>query len=146
MKYIAPLPSLVHFPTASIRLIWRVRQIPVKSLVRKFVMSKGHAAPKGALRDAGNARCSPRVPRRPQSVGSPAPITFVTFAGRISSASIPASNHVRSDTSATIAPPSADRAVLITVANAAARRRARHALRHVHGHALINRVRFHADQ
>lgn len=65
MKYIAPLWSLVRFPTASIQPVWLVRPTPVKSVVHKFVTPQGPAAPNGALRDAGNARSSPKVPSCP---------------------------------------------------------------------------------
>ena len=146
MKYIAPFPSLVPFPTASIQLVWLVRPTPVKSVVHNSVTSKGPAALNHALRDVGNARSSPGIPNCPNSVGSPVPITFGIPAARTSSASIPANNHVRSGTFATIVPPNVDKAVFITVASAAVQRRVRHARSHVHGHALISRVRFHADR
>ena len=146
MKCIAPLLSLVRFPTASIQPLWLVRQNPGKSVVHKFATWKGPAAPKDALRDAGNARSSPRLFSYPQSVELPVSITLAIPAARISSASITASNHVQSGTSATIVPPNADRAVFITVANAAAQRRVRHARSHVHGRALMTCARFHADR
>jgi hypothetical protein len=146
MKYIAPSSSLVPFPTASIQLVWLVRPNPVKSAVHKFVASQGPAAPTDALRDVGNARSSPGIPSYPQSVGSPVPTTFVIPAARISSASIPASNHVRSGMFVTIVPPNADKAAFITVASVAVQRHVRHALSHVLGRALISRVRFHADR
>ena len=146
MKCIAPLLSIARFPTASIQLLWLVRQDPVKSVVHKFVTSRGPAAPKDALRGAGNARSTPRLPSYPQAVGLPVSTTFAIPAARISSASITAGNHVQSGTSATIVPPNADRAVFITVANAAAQRRVRHVPSRVHGRVLMTRVRFHADR
>jgi len=123
MKYTALLSSSVHFPTASTRPTWLVRQNPVKSAVPNFVTPKGPAAPNDALHDAGNATSFPRVTSRRQSVGSSVPITFVTPATRTSSASMPASSHVQLATSATTVPLSAGRVAFITVANAAARRR-----------------------
>jgi len=146
MKYTALLSSTVHFPTVSIRPIWLVQQNPVKSTVPNFVTSKGPAAPNDALRDAGNATSSPRVTSRRQSVGSSVPITFVIPATRTSSASMPASGHARSATSATTVSLNAGRVAFITVANAAARRRARRALSHVHGHVPISRARFPVDR
>lgn len=142
MKCFAPLSSTVHFPTVSTRLLCPVRQSPVKSAVHKFVTSKGPAAPNDALRDAGNVRNSPGIARCRQLAGSPVPITFVTPAIRTFSASIHASNHVRSGTPATTVPPSADRVAFITVANVAARRHARRVPSRVHGRALISRARF----
>jgi len=146
MKYIALLSSIVHFPTASIRPIWLVRQNPVNSAVPNFVTPKEPAALNDALHDAGNATSSPRVTSRRQSVGSPVPITFVTPATRISSVSILACNHVQLVTSAMTVPLSAGRVAFITVANAAARRRARRVLSHVHGHVPISRARFPVDR
>ncbi len=143
MKCFATLWSIVRFPTASIQLLWLVRQNPVKSVVHMFVTSKGPAAPSDALRGAGNARSSRGLPSYPQSVGLPVSITFVIPAARISSVSMTAGNYVQSGTSATIVPPNADRVVFITVANAVAQRRVRHAPSHVHGHALMSHVRFH---
>jgi len=146
MKHTALLSSIIHFLTASIQPIWLVWQNPVKSAVPNFVTPKGPAAPNDAPHDAGNASSSPRVTSRRQSVGSTVPITFVIPATRTFSASMPASSHVQSATSAMTVPLSAGRVAFITVANAAARRCARRALSHVHGHVPISRARFPVDR
>jgi len=109
-------------------------------------MSKGPAAPNSALLHAGNAKISLRTLKYPNPVGSRASITFLIPVARTSSVSIPASNHVGPGTFAVIVPPSADRAVSTTVANVAARRHARRATSHVHGHVLIKSVQSLVDR
>jgi len=70
----------------------------------------------------------------------------IILAARVSSVNTPASSYVQAGMFVVTVPLSAGRVAFITVANVAARPRARHAPSHVSGYVLIRRVQSLVDR